>query len=243
MTETTPRWTDIEHLPAWDEEFCEVYTGKKLGKWVMFKTLKPQYRDDSEMNDMLSKEFDARYNLAHPNIVMTNDYEEVPGVGRCIIFDDVYGKSLRKLLDENELTDHEYQQLVTRLPLALEYIQQNHLAHHRLSLDNIIFTENIGNLKLIDVGFDQMRSLSHADTEGDVADYGHLMTEVLERTGRRDPHVAAVARKAAAGGYRDVQALQMALIGRDWRRVAIVFLAFVIVLAGVLTFMLVTGRG
>ena len=97
----SPRWTEIEYLPAWDEDFYDVYTAKKLGKWVMLKTLKKQYRDDPRMVDMLNKEFDARYNLSHPNIVMINDFEDVPGVGLSIICDDVYGTSLRTLLDKN----------------------------------------------------------------------------------------------------------------------------------------------
>lgn len=241
MTKDTPRWTEVEHLTAWDEEYYDVYTAKKFGKWVMMKTLKPQFRDKPEMEEMLNKEFDARYNLAHPNIVMINDLEEVPEVGLCIITDDVYGDTLRKLLDENALTDHHYSQLCTRLPMALEYIQQNHLAHHPLSVDNIIFTQNIGNLKLIDVGFDQRKSLSHADTNSDVADYGRLMEEVLKRTGRKDAHMASVAHKAASGGYRDVQAMQMAIGGQSARKLIAVCTGIIIALALVLAWMIFFG--
>ena len=35
MTHEEPRWTEIEHLPEWDEEFYNIYTAKKFGKWVM----------------------------------------------------------------------------------------------------------------------------------------------------------------------------------------------------------------
>ena len=28
MDKTQPKWTEIEHLPEWDEEFYEVYTAK-----------------------------------------------------------------------------------------------------------------------------------------------------------------------------------------------------------------------
>ena len=45
MDEKTPRWTEIEHLTDWDEEFYDIYTAKKFGKWVMIKTLKPQFAD------------------------------------------------------------------------------------------------------------------------------------------------------------------------------------------------------
>lgn len=75
------------------EQFYDIYTGKKFGKWVMLKTLKPEYKDDPRFRAMIEKEFDVRYNLAHPGIVMINDFEDVPGVGMSIITDDVYGLS------------------------------------------------------------------------------------------------------------------------------------------------------
>ena len=46
-----PKWTEIEHLPEWDEEFYDVYTARKHGKWVMLKTLKPALRDDPARDD------------------------------------------------------------------------------------------------------------------------------------------------------------------------------------------------
>ena len=96
MSDEHPRWTEIEHLPEWDEEFYHIYTAKKFGKWVMMKTLRPEYADDPRYQAMIEQEFDVRYSLAHPNIVMINDFEDVPGVGRCIVTDDVYGDSLRR---------------------------------------------------------------------------------------------------------------------------------------------------
>lgn len=98
------KWTEITLLPEWEEEYYLVYTAKKHGKWVMLKTLKPEYADNPDMRAMIEKEFDVRYNLAHPHIVMINDFEDVPGLGRCIITDDVYGDSLRKLIDEGKVT-------------------------------------------------------------------------------------------------------------------------------------------
>ena len=110
-----PKWTEIELLPEWDEPFYDVYTAKKFGKWLMLKTLKPQYREDDTYKAMIEKEFDVRYNLAHPNIVMINDFEEVPGIGMCIITDDVYGDSLRKLLDAGKVDDTILKKVCTSL--------------------------------------------------------------------------------------------------------------------------------
>ena len=74
ITHASPeKWTEIELLPEWDEEFYDVYTAKKFGKWHMLKTLKAQYKDDPEYQSMIRKEFDVRYNLTHPNIVIITD--------------------------------------------------------------------------------------------------------------------------------------------------------------------------
>ncbi len=75
------KWTEIEHLPKWDEEYYDVYTAKKHGKWVMLKTLKSHYKDDPRFIAMIEKEFDVRYNLAVYS-------RERPRAG-CIFFQDV----------------------------------------------------------------------------------------------------------------------------------------------------------
>ena len=207
----------------------------------MLKTLKPEFREDPQYLSMIDKEFDVRYNLSHPNIVMINDYEDVPGIGRCIITDDVYGKSLRTLLDEGGLTDKHYEQLRTRLPLAMEYIQQNHLAHHPLRPETIIFTENIGNLKHIDEGFDQKSRLSHTDTNDDIVRYGEIMSEVLKKTGRHDPHMSRVAERARLGGFRDVQGLRHGIEGSKTNLFYTLVICFLIVLVAVLSWLMAAG--
>lgn len=246
MSETRQRWTEIELLPAWDEEYYDVYTAKKFGKWVMLKTLKPQYRDLPEYRAMIEKEFDVRYNLAHPNIVMINDFEEVPGLGMCIITDDVFGDSLRKLIDENRVTDKHIAQLRTRLPDAMEYIQLNHISHHPLRPETIIFTEKIGNLKLIDVGFEQKKSLSHEDTNNDIENYGNIMLEIFEKTDRQDPELKRIAERCVGNGtkraYRDVQSLRMDIEGRNNMRIYIFITIFLCALAAVLAWVLSHGQ-
>lgn len=230
MNDNQPRWTEIEHLPEWDEEFYEVYTAKKFGKWVMLKTLKPDLKDKPDMQAMLEKEFDVRYNLAHPNIIMINDLEDVPGIGRCIITDDVYGDSLAKLLREGKVTQDHLAKLRNQLVDALEYIQTNHLQHHPLRPENIIFTENIGNLKLIDVGFEQRKSLTPRATSEDVYNYGMVVKEALDRSGLDDPQLRAVSDRCIDPDprrrFRGIHDVRMALVNRSERRVYMIIITF-----------------
>lgn len=232
-----PKWTEIEHLPKWDEEFYHVYTAKKHGKWVMLKTLRPELADDPRYRDMIEKEFDVRYNLAHPHIVMINDFEEVPGLGRCIITDDVYGDSLRTLIDEGKVTPDIQGKVVNQLLDAIEYIQENHIVHHPIRPETIIFTENIRNLKVIDVGFDQRSHLTPADVSEDLASYGRVLQEVLKATGDRNPRLTRIAQRCVAPkgrSFRDVTDVKMALAGHSNRRVYIVITVFLVIMAFVL---------
>lgn len=242
MTEdTTPRWTEIEHLPQWDEEFYQVYTAKKFGKWVMIKTLRPEYADKPEYQAMIEKEFDVRYNLAHPNVVMINDFEDIPGIGRCIVTDDVYGKSLRTIIDNGELTQHHLDQICHQLVNALAYIQTNHIVHHPIRPETIIFTENIENLKLIDVGFDQRSRLKPSDVADDIYSYGMVLREVLDKLHVTDLRLRAVAKRCTNPDprrrYKTVEHLREAIEGRSAVRLYLVVIAFLLLMITVLIVM------
>lgn len=238
MSNEQPKWTEIEHLPEWDEDFYEVYTAKKHGKWVMLKTLRPELRDKPEYREMIEKEFDVRYNLAHPSIIMINDFEEVPGLGMCIITDDVYGDSLRKLLDKGAVDADIQEKIVTRLVDAISYIQTNYIVHHPIRPETVIFTENIRNLKVIDVGFDQREHLTPADASEDIYNFGKVLGEVLSATGDRSPRLHRVVEKCTAPDprrrFRDIPDLRMALSGGTNKRLYVVIITFLIVMIAVL---------
>lgn len=238
IVDKTERWTEIEHLTEWDEEFYNVFTAKKFGKWVMLKTLRPELKDDPKYQAMIEKEFDVRYNLSRPNIVMINDFEDVPGIGRCIITDDVYGLSLRKIIDQGKISVHHLDQLITRLPAAMAYIQTNHLVHHPIRPETIIFTENIENLKLIDVGFDQRENLTPTDVAEDIYRFGITMREVLDKSGLGTPQLRHVVSRCLSPNprnrYRSVADLQLALQGHSLKRVLFFAAAFVAVMALIL---------
>ena len=236
INDPTGRWSELTLLPEWEEELYDVYTVKKHGKWVMLKALKEQYRDDPKCRAIIEKEFDTRYNLAHANIVMVNDFDDVPGIGRAIVTDDVYGYSLRRLIDEKRLPPKLIQRLETQLPDALEYIQENHVMHMPITPDNIIFTEYNENLKLINVGYDHRDRLEHQDTKQDIINYGKLLNEVLDNLPEQLPKLRKVARKAAdpEGPIDSIQDLKMALSQRSRTSTIIMLLGFIIMMLGAL---------
>ena len=242
---TTEKWTEIELLPEWDEEFYDVYTAKKFGKWLMLKTLKPQYRGIEKYEAMIEKEFDVRYNLAHAHIVMINDFEEVPGIGRCIITDDVYGDSLRKLIDEKRVTPHHIEQLRHQLVSAMDYIQTNHIVHHPIRPERIIFTENIGNLKLIDVGFDQKEHLEPTDAAEDIYKYGLVLKEVLDSIDEKYPNLRKIAERCTdpnpSHRYHDVQELHLALERRTGNQLYLFIIIFLVLMILFLAWLIISN--
>lgn len=204
----------------------------------MLKTLKEQYKNDPRFRSMIEKEFDVRYNLSHPNIVMINDLEDVPGVGLSIITDDVYGRSLRKILDAKEINKSHLEKVTTRLIDAIDYIQTNHLIHSPIRPETIIFTENVENLKLIDVGFDQKDRLTPAAASDDIYYYGKVLSEVLDQIPDAPSWLRKVADKCMDPDpkkrYRDVVQLRLALHHSTDRKFYIAVIIFLVAMIALL---------
>ena len=234
INDPTGKWSDLTLLPEWSDHLYDVYTVKKHGKWVMLKALKKEYADKPEYKAQLEKEFDTRYNLAHPNIIMVNDLEDVPGVGRAIITDDVYGYSLRRLIDEKRLTPKIIHRLQTQLLDALDYIESNHIVHDPITPDTIIFTEYQENLKLIDVGYDHSSSLSEQDTQKDIRSYGEVLDEVLNNLPTSLPRLRKIADKCKAGGFKSITDVQLAVERRSSAQIYTMLLVFIAILATII---------
>ena len=239
IDDPTGKWSDLTLLPEWQEKYYDVYTVRKHGKWVMLKALKKEYADKPEYKAMLEQEFDTRYNLAHPNIVMVNDFEEVPGVGMAIITDDVYGYSLRRLIDEKRLTPKIVHRLETQLIDALEYVNENHVVHPAITPDNIIFTEYNENLKLLNVGYDQKDHTDKRETAHDIKSYGKVLNEVLDHLPTTLPQLRKVARRCESGGYRTVPDVALALERRNSRQIYMFICVFIIVMVALLIWLTV----
>lgn len=229
------KWSDITLLPEWEEEFYNVYRAKKYGKWVMLKCLKPEYAQRPEFQVLIEKEFDARYNLAHPNIAMINDFEPIEGLGQCIITDNVYGKSLRELIDSKDISPDLLAKIQTQLPDALAYIQENHIVHRPLRPEMILITEEAKNIKLIDVGFDQKNSLPQQSCLEDIYNYGMILKEVLAVIPTKMPHLKHIADRCTESNprrrYQDIQELRLAIERRSSNSIYIAIIVFIVIMS------------
>lgn len=236
INDPSGKWSELTLLPEWEEKNYDVYTARKYGKWVMLKALKKEYRDDPKYQEMLSREFDTRYNLAHPNIVMVNDLEEIPCIGMAIITDDVYGYSLRRLIDEKRLTPKIVHRLQTQLLDAMEYIQENHVVHDPITPDTIIFTEYNENLKLINVGYAQNSGMTADEASADIQSYGKILNEVLDHLPTSLPRLRKIARNCESkdSPYKSVADIQLAIERRNSGQMYVFICVFIIFMVALL---------
>lgn len=236
IDDPTGKWSDLTLMPEWEEKYYDVYTVRKHGKWVMLKALKKEYADDPTYRKMLENEFDTRYNLAHPNIVMVNDLENVPGVGLSIITDDAYGYSLRRLIDEKRLTPKIVHRLQTQLLDAMEYIQENHIEHNPITPETIIFTEYNENLKLINVGYAQKERISLSDSKEDIRNYGKILNEVLDHLPTTLPRLRRIANKCESdwNSYNSIADVQLAIEKRNSGQLFTIVSIFILLMAALL---------
>ena len=169
---------------------------------------------------------------------MVNDLEEVPGVGLAIITDDVYGYSLRRLIDEKRLTPKIVHRLETQLLDAMEYIQENHLVHDPITPETIIFTEYNENLKLINVGYAQKSSITPFDSCEDIRSYGKVLNEVLD-------HLPTSLRRIAnkcendSPAYHSISDLQLAIEKRNSGQLFTIICVFILLMAALLIWLTV----
>lgn len=237
INDPTGKWSDLTLMPEWEEPYYNVYSLRKHGKWVMCMALKKEYASDPERQAGLKKEFEVRYQLSHPNIVMVNDFEDIPGIGQAIVTDDVYGYSLRRLIDEKRLSPVIVERLQTQMLDAMAYMQENHLLHRPLTPESIIFTEYDQNLKLLNVGYDQSQRLTPADAEKDLRAYGRILEEVLDALPTSLPKLRKVARKCTEGHFHSVPDVQLAMDRRSASQIYMFLCLALVVLIALLVWL------
>jgi len=167
-----------ELMPVASEGFNLLVKAKRYGRWFLLKGLKPQYRDQQLYNQLLDKEFDILIELQHQNIAEAYSWEEVPGLGRCIVMEWVDGQTLREWLSQEHSTG-ERLRIAYQLVEALKYVHGAQTVHRDLNPENIMVTRSGQNVKLIDFGLSDTDS--HAILKQPAGTEGYLSPEQMEQ--------------------------------------------------------------
>lgn len=145
-------WQHIQFVKANSKN--EIYTAMRYGRRYVLKKLAGDYARLTNYEMQQEQEFLNSIQLVHPNIAATYAFEEIEGVGRCIVMEWIDGVTLGEWL-QTKPSKAVRERVFMQIMDALEYIHRLQLVHHDVKGDNILVTHNGQNAKLIDFGLSQ----------------------------------------------------------------------------------------
>lgn len=132
-----------------------IFTATYNGRKVIVKALKERYANDPQCRASLHEEYDITSLLDHRLIRKTIDFVNVNGLGDCIIFEYIEGKSLAEHVRVGTLSEKQVKSVLVDVCDALSYMHRNQMVHCNLKPENIIVTSSDFRVKLIDLGIPQ----------------------------------------------------------------------------------------
>lgn len=207
-------FTDILCIHNSVSGFNTLYMCLHHGKKHVLKALKADRASDEFFKTLLRKEFNIGFQLDHPNICRTLGWEEVSGLGNCILLEYVDGITLKEFIAQGNFSATEGYKIINELCLALQYLHSKQITHRDLKPTNILITHNGNNVKLIDFGladaddYDIMKEPAGTryyiapevldgklalDLRADIYSLGIIIGEMAEKL--HDKHLAAISRK------------------------------------------------
>ena len=156
-SETKSSFLNIKEIET--KGYSSLHTATYLGKKVILKGLKPEFKNERFYQDLLKKEFEISRSLDHPNIVKTIDFKHIPDLGNCIMMEYIDGVTLKDFVERHKVAKSQsrkakdvYEKIFNELLDAMEYFHSKQIIHRDLKPSNILITNNGNNVKIIDFG-------------------------------------------------------------------------------------------
>lgn len=241
----TSGYGDFELLHS--GSYADVYKARKAGKFFLLKTL---HDSNPACLAMLRREYEIHLALQHPNIVQTVTFDDVAGMGPCIVMEYVDGMTLKEYVSSGPGLAARRRTLFQLLD-ALAYIHGKGIVHNDLKPDNILIDRVTHNVRLIDFGLsdDQAHYLittpgctreyaspelqsrsTDIDSRSDIYSIGKILPLLFPRRYRGIARKCT--RQSAEGRYRSVSRMVRSLKRRD----ALPWIAGGVVLASALAY-------
>ena len=214
MPEENGTFSDIQEIYSSRSGYNCLYRCQRYGKVHVLKTLASQYKGTAFYEQALQKEFNIGFQLEHPHICRTLGWEQIPGLGHCILLEYVDGITLREFIGQGKLTQPLAAKFIAEICSALQYLYSKQIIHRDLKPDNILITHNGNNVKLIDFSLSDCDDYSilklpagtryylapealqpdiTLDLRADIYSLGMIIGEMA--TELKDKHLAAVSRR------------------------------------------------
>ncbi|MBR2771642.1 MAG: serine/threonine protein kinase [Bacteroidales bacterium] len=155
-----------------------VFTANYNGKKVIVKTLKAECANNPDCKASLRQEFETTSMLENKYIRKALDFVQIEGLGDCIIFEYIEGKSLAEHVRVGTLTEKQVKSVLTEVCDALNYLHRNGMVHSNLNPENIMVTAAEGRAKLIDFGVPETKQ--DADRELLIKEMAFVAPEIIK---------------------------------------------------------------
>ena len=155
-----------------------VFIANSNGKKVIVKALKPEYADDPASKESLRQEYDTTSMLDNKYIRKALDFVKIDGMGDCIIFEYIEGKSLAEHVRVGTLSEKQVKSVLTEVCDGLNYLHRNGIVHCNLNPDNIMVTAGDYRAKLIDLGVPETKQ--DADRELLIKEMEFIAPEIIK---------------------------------------------------------------
>ncbi|MDE6512618.1 MAG: serine/threonine protein kinase [Muribaculaceae bacterium] len=160
--------TDVEILCATGSNVLA--RGRRYGRQWLLKGLRPEFRDSTQMLRQLTKEFEIHSRLNHPGVAQAVGFEEIEGIGRCVVEEWVDGTTLADAMRRGSLTAKERKRIVRQIVGSVAYLHGKGVVHRDLKPSNVMIRNAGDEPVLIDFGLadtdDYVELKSPAGTEG-----------------------------------------------------------------------------
>ncbi len=155
-----------------------VFTANNNGKKVIVKALKQELADDAACKASLRQEYETTSMLDNKYIRKALDYVTIEGLGDCVIFEYIEGKSLAEHVRVGTLSEKQVKSVLSEVCEALYYLHRNGIVHCNLNPDNIMVTAADCRVKLIDLGIPETKQ--DADRELLIKEMEFVAPEIIK---------------------------------------------------------------
>ena len=155
-----------------------VFTANNNGKKVIVKALKQELANDAACRESLRQEYETTSMLDNKYIRKALDFVQIEGMGDCIIFEYIDGKSLAEHVRVGTLTEKQVKSVLGEVCDALYYLHRNGVVHCNLNPDNILVTAADCRAKLIDLGIPETKQ--DADRELLIKEMEFVAPEIIK---------------------------------------------------------------
>ena len=129
-----------------------VFSARNNGKKVVIKALKPELANNASCKASLRQEYDITNMLDNKFFRKALDFVNIQGLGDCIVFEFIEGKTLAEHVRVGTLSEKQVKSILVEICDALQYLHRNRMVHCNLMPENVMITANDYRVKLIDIG-------------------------------------------------------------------------------------------